>query len=57
MSSKMARCMVIWHMAKKRMMLDPFCGTGSSSLKVLCRLQGIGIDALKKMAIGQQKKR
>jgi tRNA G10 N-methylase Trm11 len=49
--------MVIWHMAKKRMMLDPFCGTGSSSLKVLCRLQGIGIDALKKMAIGQQKKR
>ncbi len=57
MPSKMARCMVnLAHAKAESVMLDPFCGTGTSLIEATfigCR--AIGIDAQKRMILGTRK--
>jgi tRNA (guanine10-N2)-dimethyltransferase len=57
MPSKMARCMVnLAHSKAESVLLDPFCGTGTSLIEATyigCR--AVGIDAQKRMIIGTKK--
>ena len=57
MPSKMARCMVnLAHASAESILLDPFCGTGTSLIEATyigCR--AIGIDAQKRMILGTKK--
>jgi tRNA (guanine10-N2)-dimethyltransferase len=54
MPSKLARCMVnLAHAKAESLVLDPFCGTGSSLIEATyigCR--AVGVDAQKKMVFG-----
>jgi tRNA (guanine10-N2)-dimethyltransferase len=57
MPSKLARCMVnLSHAKAESLLLDPFCGTGSSLIEasyIGCR--AVGVDALRKMVFGCRK--
>jgi tRNA (guanine10-N2)-dimethyltransferase len=57
MPSKMARCMVnLTHAKAESVLLDPFCGTGTSLIEATyigCR--AVGIDAQKRMIKGTRK--
>jgi len=57
MPSKMARCMVnLAHGKAESLMLDPFCGTGTSLIEatyVGCR--AVGVDAQRRMVLGCRK--
>lgn len=57
MPSKMARCMVnLAHAKAELMLLDPFCGTGTSLIEAIyigCR--AVGVDAQRRMILGTQK--
>jgi tRNA (guanine10-N2)-dimethyltransferase len=57
MPSKMARCMVnLAHVKADSVLLDPFCGTGTSLIEATyigCR--AVGIDAQKRMILGTRK--
>jgi tRNA (guanine10-N2)-dimethyltransferase len=57
MPSKMARCMVnLAHAKAEALMLDPFCGTGTSLIEatfVGCRT--VGVDAQRRMILGCRK--
>jgi tRNA (guanine10-N2)-dimethyltransferase len=57
MPSKMARCMVnLAHAKAESVLLDPFCGTGTSLIEATfigCR--AVGIDAQKRMVLGTKK--
>ncbi len=57
MPSKMARCMVnLAHAKTESVLLDPFCGTGTSLIEATfigCR--AIGVDAQKRMILGTKK--
>ena len=57
MPSKMARCMVnLAHGKAERLVLDPFCGTGTSLIEATyigCR--AVGVDAQKRMIMGTRK--
>ncbi len=57
MPSKMARCMVnLAHAKADSVLLDPFCGTGTSLIEATfigCR--AVGIDAQKRMVVGTKK--
>ncbi len=57
MPSKMARCMVNLALGKaETLMLDPFCGTGTSLIEasyIGCR--AVGVDAQKRMILGTRK--
>jgi tRNA (guanine10-N2)-dimethyltransferase len=57
MPSKMARCMAnLAHAKSDFVLLDPFCGTGTSLIEATfigCR--AVGIDAQKRMVIGTKK--
>ena len=57
MPSKMARCMVnLAHAKAESVLLDPFCGTGTSLIEATfigCR--AVGIDAQKRMILGTKK--
>lgn len=57
MPSKMARCMVnLAHAKTDSVLLDPFCGTGTSLIEATfigCR--SIGVDAQKRMILGAKK--
>lgn len=57
MPSKMARCMVnLAHAKAESILLDPFCGTGTSLIEasyIGCR--AVGIDAQKRMILGTRK--
>jgi tRNA (guanine10-N2)-dimethyltransferase len=57
MPSKLARCMVnLAHAKTEALVLDPFCGTGSSLIEATyigCR--AIGVDAQKRMVLGAKK--
>jgi tRNA (guanine10-N2)-dimethyltransferase len=57
MPSKMARCMVnLAHAKAESVLLDPFCGTGTSLIEATyigCR--AVGVDAQKRMILGTRK--
>jgi tRNA (guanine10-N2)-dimethyltransferase len=57
MPSKLARCMVnLAHSKTGALVLDPFCGTGSSLVEATyigCRV--VGVDAQKRMIVGARK--
>ena len=57
MPSKMARCMVnLAHGKAEALILDPFCGTGTSLIEAIyigCR--AVGVDAQKRMILGTRK--
>jgi tRNA (guanine10-N2)-dimethyltransferase len=57
MPSKIARCMVnLSHSKAESLVLDPFCGTGTSLIEasyVGCR--AVGVDAQKRMILGTRK--
>jgi tRNA (guanine10-N2)-dimethyltransferase len=57
MPSKMARCMVnLAHGKAESLVLDPFCGTGTSLIEasyIGCR--AVGVDAQKRMILGTRK--
>ncbi|MCW4004847.1 MAG: TRM11 family methyltransferase [Candidatus Bathyarchaeota archaeon] len=57
MPSKLTRCMVnLAHAKAESLVLDPFCGTGSSLIEATyigCR--AIGVDAQKRMVLGAKK--
>jgi tRNA (guanine10-N2)-dimethyltransferase len=57
MPSKMARCMVnLTHARAESIMLDPFCGTGTSLIEATfigCR--AVGVDAQRRMVLGTKK--
>jgi len=57
MPSKMARCMVnLAHAKAESVLLDPFCGTGTSLIEATfigCR--AVGVDAQKRMILGTKK--
>jgi tRNA (guanine10-N2)-dimethyltransferase len=57
MPSKMARCMVnLAHGKAEALLLDPFCGTGTSLIEATfigCR--AVGVDAQKRMVLGTRK--
>ena len=57
MPSKMARCMVnLVHAKSESVLLDPFCGTGTSLIEATyigCR--AVGVDAQKRMIVGTRK--
>jgi tRNA (guanine10-N2)-dimethyltransferase len=57
MPSKMARCMVnLAHGKSEELVLDPFCGTGTSLIEATyigCR--SVGVDAQKRMVMGCRK--
>ncbi|MCW4028886.1 MAG: DNA methyltransferase [Candidatus Bathyarchaeota archaeon] len=57
MPSKMARCMVnLTHAKAESVLLDPFCGTGTSLIEATfigCR--AVGVDAQKRMVVGTKK--
>ena len=57
MPSKVARCMVnLAHTSAELVLLDPFCGTGTSLIEATyigCR--AVGVDAQKKMILGTRK--
>jgi tRNA (guanine10-N2)-dimethyltransferase len=57
MPSKMARCMVnLAHARVESLVLDPFCGTGTSLIEATyigCR--AVGVDAQKRMILGTKK--
>ena len=57
MPSKMARCMVnLAHAKVESVLLDPFCGTGTSLIEATfigCR--AVGVDAQKRMILGTRK--
>ena len=57
MSSKLARCMVnLAHAKTSDLVLDPFCGTGSTLIEgalISCRV--LGVDAQKRMIVGCRK--
>jgi len=57
MPSKMARCMVnLAHGKAESLVLDPFCGTGTSLIEasyIGCRT--VGVDAQKRMILGTRK--
>ena len=57
MPSKMARCMVnLAHAKAESVLLDPFCGTGTSLIEATfigCR--AVGIDAQKRMVLGTKR--
>ena len=57
MPSKMARCMVnLAHGKAEVLVLDPFCGTGTSLIEATyigCR--AVGVDAQKRMVLGTRK--
>jgi tRNA (guanine10-N2)-dimethyltransferase len=57
MPSKMARCMVnLAHGKAESLVLDPFCGTGTSLIEasyIGCR--AVGVDAQKRMVLGTRK--
>jgi tRNA (guanine10-N2)-dimethyltransferase len=57
MPSKMARCMVnLAHGNAESLVLDPFCGTGTSLIEasyIGCR--AVGVDAQKRMILGTRK--
>lgn len=57
MPSKMARCMVnLTHAKAEDLLLDPFCGTGTSLIEATyigCR--AVGVDAQKRMVLGCRK--
>jgi tRNA (guanine10-N2)-dimethyltransferase len=57
MPSKMARCMVnLAHGKAEALVLDPFCGTGTSLIEATyigCR--AVGVDAQKRMILGTRK--
>ncbi len=57
MPSKMARCMVnLAHGKAESIVLDPFCGTGTSLIEasyIGCR--AVGVDAQKRMILGTRK--
>jgi tRNA (guanine10-N2)-dimethyltransferase len=57
MPSKMARCMVnLAHGKAESLVLDPFCGTGTSLIEATyigCRV--VGVDAQKRMVLGCRK--
>ncbi|MCW3998618.1 MAG: THUMP domain-containing protein [Candidatus Bathyarchaeota archaeon] len=57
MPSKMARCMVnLSHAKAESVLLDPFCGTGTSLIEATfigCR--AVGVDAQKRMVLGTKK--
>ena len=57
MPSKMARCMVnLAHGKAEAVLLDPFCGTGTSLIEATfigCR--AVGVDAQKRMVLGTRK--
>ncbi len=57
MPSKMARCMVnLAHAKAEALVLDPFCGTGTSLIEATyigCR--AVGVDAQKRMILGCRK--
>jgi len=57
MPSKLARCMVnLAHAKAEALVLDPFCGTGSSLIEATyigCR--AVGVDAQKRMVLGARR--
>jgi len=57
MPSKLARCMVnLAHAHPEQLLLDPFCGTGTSLIEATyigCR--ALGVDAQKRMVLGARK--
>jgi tRNA (guanine10-N2)-dimethyltransferase len=57
MPSKLARCMVnLAHAKAEALVLDPFCGTGSSLIEasyIGCR--AVGVDAQRRMVLGARK--
>ena len=57
MPSKLARCMVnLAHAKAEALVLDPFCGTGSSLIEATwigCR--ALGVDAQKRMVLGARR--
>ncbi len=57
MPSKLARCMVNLALGKaEQLMLDPFCGTGSSLIEATyIGCKALGVDAQKRMIIGCKK--
>jgi len=57
MPSKLARCMVNLSLAKTgSLVLDPFCGTGSSLIEAaLIKCRVLGADAQKRMIIGSRR--
>lgn len=57
MPSKLARCMVnLAHGKTEALLLDPFCGTGSTLIEAsLVGCRALGIDAQKRMIVGSKK--
>ena len=57
MPSKLARCMVnLAHGKAEGLMLDPFCGTGSSLIEATyIGCKALGVDAQKRMVLGCKK--
>ena len=57
MPSKIARCMVnLAHAKAESLLLDPFCGTGTSLIEATyIGCQAVGVDAQKRMIMGIRK--
>lgn len=57
MPSKLARCMVnLAHAKAESLLLDPFCGTGTSLIEATyIGCHALGVDAQKRMVLGAQK--
>jgi tRNA (guanine10-N2)-dimethyltransferase len=57
MPSKMARCMVnLTHAKTEDLVLDPFCGTGTSLIEAtFIGCKAVGVDAQKRMVMGCRK--